>query len=34
MLTLGTEATRADVFSAINGHIVGKAVLVGRYYKH
>jgi Raf kinase inhibitor-like YbhB/YbcL family protein len=31
MLTLGPDATRADVMTAMTGHIVGKAVLVGRF---
>jgi Raf kinase inhibitor-like YbhB/YbcL family protein len=31
-LELGPDATRADVLKAIDGHIVGKAVLVGRYH--
>ena len=31
-LNLGPEATRADVMNAIDGHILGKAVLVGRYH--
>ena len=31
-LELGPDATRADVLNAIDGHIVGKAVLVGRYH--
>jgi Raf kinase inhibitor-like YbhB/YbcL family protein len=31
-LELGPDATRADVLEAIDGHIVGKAVLVGRYH--
>jgi Raf kinase inhibitor-like YbhB/YbcL family protein len=31
MLTLGPDASRADVMTAITGHIVGKAVLVGRF---
>ena len=33
-LTLGTDAARAGVMNAINGHIVGKAVLMGRYRRH
>jgi Raf kinase inhibitor-like YbhB/YbcL family protein len=32
-LSLGPDATRADVLKAIDGHIVGKAVLVGRFHK-
>lgn len=31
-LDLGPEASRADVMNAIDGHIVGKAVLVGRHH--
>ncbi len=31
MLTLGPDASRADVMTAMTGHIVGKAVLVGRF---
>ena len=31
MLTLGPDATRAEVMTAMAGHIVGKAVLVGRF---
>ncbi len=31
MLTLGPDATRAEVMTAMTGHIVGKAVLVGRF---
>jgi Raf kinase inhibitor-like YbhB/YbcL family protein len=31
MLTLGPDATRADVMMAITGHAIGKAVLVGRF---
>ena len=31
-LTLGPDATRADVMAAINGHILDKGVLVGRYH--
>jgi len=30
-LTLGPEATRADVMKAMEGHTTGKAVLVGRF---
>jgi len=30
-LTLGPDATRADVMKAMEGHTVGKAVLVGRF---
>jgi Raf kinase inhibitor-like YbhB/YbcL family protein len=32
-LDLGPEATRADVLKAIDGHILGKAVLVGRFHR-
>jgi Raf kinase inhibitor-like YbhB/YbcL family protein len=32
-LDLGPDATRADVLKAINGHILGKAVLVGRFHR-
>lgn len=32
-LDLGPDATRDDVLKAINGHIVGKAVLVGRFHR-
>jgi Raf kinase inhibitor-like YbhB/YbcL family protein len=32
-LSLGPEATREDVLKAINGHILGKAVLVGRFHR-
>lgn len=32
-LDLTAEATRADVLTAINGHILGKAVLVGRFHR-
>ena len=32
-LSLGPDATRADVLSAMNGHILGKAVLVGRFHR-
>jgi hypothetical protein len=31
-LTLGPDATRAQVVQAIDGHILGKAVLVGRFH--
>jgi len=30
-LDLTPDATRADVLNAINGHILGKAILVGRF---
>jgi Raf kinase inhibitor-like YbhB/YbcL family protein len=32
-LSLGPDATRADVLAAIDGHILGKGVLVGRFHK-
>jgi Raf kinase inhibitor-like YbhB/YbcL family protein len=32
-LTLGPDATRADVMAAMNGHILDKAVLVGRFHR-
>jgi Raf kinase inhibitor-like YbhB/YbcL family protein len=32
-LSLGPDATRAQVLEAINGHITGKAVLVGRFHR-
>ncbi len=32
-LDLGPDATRADVLAAINGHILGKGVLVGRFHR-
>ena len=32
-LDLGPEATRADVLIAMDGHILGKAVLVGRFHR-
>jgi Raf kinase inhibitor-like YbhB/YbcL family protein len=32
-LSLGGDATRADVLAAIDGHILGKGVLVGRFHK-
>jgi Raf kinase inhibitor-like YbhB/YbcL family protein len=32
-LDLGPDATRADVMKAINGHILAKAVLVGRFHR-
>lgn len=32
-LNLGPDATRDEVLKAINGHIVGKAVLVGRFHR-
>ncbi len=31
-LTLGPDATRADLMAAMNGHILDKGVLVGRYH--
>jgi hypothetical protein len=30
-LPLGPDATRADVLKAMEGHIVGKAILEGRF---
>jgi Raf kinase inhibitor-like YbhB/YbcL family protein len=32
-LDLGPDATHADVFNPIDGHILGKAVLVGRFHR-
>ena len=32
-LSLGADATRADVIAAMDGHIIGKRVLVGRFHK-
>jgi hypothetical protein len=32
-LDLGPDATRADVMKAIDGHILGKGVLVGRFHR-
>ena len=32
-LTLGADASRADVIAAMDGHILGKGVLVGRFHK-
>jgi Raf kinase inhibitor-like YbhB/YbcL family protein len=32
-LDLGGEATRADVLNAMQGHILGKGVLVGRFHR-
>ena len=32
-LDLGPDATRPDVLKAIDGHILGKAVLVGRFHR-
>jgi Raf kinase inhibitor-like YbhB/YbcL family protein len=32
-LALGPDATRADVLAAINGHILDKGVLVGRFHR-
>lgn len=32
-LNLGPEATRSDVLKAIEGHILAKAVLVGRFHR-
>ncbi len=33
-LDLGPDATRAEVLKAMEGHILGKAVLVGRFHRH
>jgi Raf kinase inhibitor-like YbhB/YbcL family protein len=32
-LALGPDATRTDVLKAMDGHIVGKAVLIGRFHR-
>jgi Raf kinase inhibitor-like YbhB/YbcL family protein len=32
-LDLGVDATRADVLKAMDGHILGKGVLVGRFHR-
>jgi Raf kinase inhibitor-like YbhB/YbcL family protein len=32
-LDLGVDATRADVMKAMDGHILGKGVLVGRFHR-
>jgi phosphatidylethanolamine-binding protein (PEBP) family uncharacterized protein len=32
-LDLGPDATRPDVLKAMDGHIVAKAVLVGRFHR-
>jgi Raf kinase inhibitor-like YbhB/YbcL family protein len=32
-LTLGPDASRADVLNAIDGHILGKGVLMGRFHR-
>ncbi len=32
-LSLGPDATRAQVMSAIDGHILGKGVLMGRFHR-
>jgi Raf kinase inhibitor-like YbhB/YbcL family protein len=32
-LSLGPDATRADVLKAMDGHILGKGVLVGRFHR-
>ena len=32
-LSLGADASRADVLAAMDGHILGKGVLVGRFHK-
>jgi Raf kinase inhibitor-like YbhB/YbcL family protein len=33
LLPLGTDATRADVYKAMQGHIIAKAVDVGRFHR-
>ncbi len=32
-LTLGTDATRAEILKAVDGHVLGKAILMGLYNK-
>jgi hypothetical protein len=32
-LDLGTDATRADVLKAMEGHVVAKAALTGRFHR-
>ena len=32
-LSLGPDATRADVLKAVEGHVLGKGVLVGRFHR-
>ena len=32
-LELGADASRADVMKAMEGHIVGKAILFGRFHR-
>ncbi|HEV2274319.1 MAG TPA: YbhB/YbcL family Raf kinase inhibitor-like protein [Acidobacteriaceae bacterium] len=32
-LSLGPDATRADVLKAMDGHVLGKGVLVGRFHR-
>ena len=32
-LNLGPDATRADVMKAMDGHILGKGVIVGRFHR-
>jgi phosphatidylethanolamine-binding protein (PEBP) family uncharacterized protein len=32
-LSLGPDATRADVMKAMDGHILGKGVSVGRFHR-
>ena len=32
-LDLGADATRADIMKAMDGHILGKAVLIGRFHR-
>lgn len=33
-LALGPDATRAQIMAAMDGHVLSKAVLVGRFHKH
>ena len=33
LLDLGPDATRADLLKAIDGHILAKAVMVGRFHR-
>ena len=32
-LALGADATRAQLMAAMDGHVLGKAVLVGRFHR-
>ena len=32
-LEIGPDATRPDVLKAIDGHLLGKAVLMGRFHR-